>query len=69
MTNQNYTNQELAEAHIFPSELSDEEKRIADEELKKLRFELLNQMSDSEKEFADSLRLIFQDEENSIKQQ
>ena len=58
-----YTDQELAEAYIFPSELSAEEKKIADAELKKLRFEQLYKMTDTQKRAADLLRLKFQIEE------
>jgi hypothetical protein len=63
MNYKNYTDQELAEAYIFPSELNEEEKKIADAELKKLRFERLYQMSDAQKQAADILRLKFQIEE------
>jgi hypothetical protein len=68
MENKIYTNQELAEAHIFPSELSKVEQEIADAELKKLRFEMLNQMSDSERLWGDLLRLKFQIEESLKKE-
>jgi hypothetical protein len=63
MNDKNYTDQELAEAYIFPSELSEEEKKIADAELKKLRFEQLYKMTDAQKRTADLLRLKFQIEE------
>jgi hypothetical protein len=61
MNYKNYTDQELAEAYIFPSELNEAEKKIADAELKKLRFEQLYQMTDAQKRAADLWLLKFQD--------
>lgn len=61
MNYNNYTDQELAEAYIFPSELSAEEKKVADAELKKLRFEQLYQMTDAQKRAADLWLLKLQD--------
>ena len=58
-----YTDKELAESHIFPSELSENEKKVSDAELKRLRFLRLSQMSNSQKLLADLLRLKFQIED------
>jgi hypothetical protein len=63
MNDKNYTDKELAEAYIFPSELNEVEKKAADAELKKLRFEQLYRMTDTQKRAADLLRLRFQIEE------
>jgi plasmid maintenance system antidote protein VapI len=65
MANNNivYTDQELAEAHIFQSDLTAEEKAKADIELKDLRMSRLKQLTDKQKLYADLLRLKFKMED------
>ncbi len=65
MANNNivYTDRELAEAHIFQSDLTAEEKAKADIELKDLRMSRLKQMIDKQKLYADLLRLKFKMED------
>ena len=54
-----YTEQELAEAHVFAHNLSPIEKQEADTEMKILRLQRLNAMSDNQKLQSDLLRLKF----------
>jgi hypothetical protein len=58
-----FTEQELAEAHIFAHNLSPIEKKEADEELKILRFERLRTLSVNQKLHSDLLRLKFEIED------
>jgi len=52
-----YTAEELAEAFVFPHGLSKEEKALADEKLRKLRFELLKNRKKEDKIYSDLVRL------------
>ena len=52
-----YTDEELAEAFVFPHGLSKEEKAVADEELRKLRFELLENQTEEERIFSALVRM------------
>jgi plasmid maintenance system antidote protein VapI len=54
-----YTEQELAEAHIFAHDLSPIEKTEADKEMTLLRLQRLAAMSDNQKLQSDLLRLKF----------
>jgi plasmid maintenance system antidote protein VapI len=54
-----YTEQELAEAHVFVHDLSPIEKTEADKEMKMLRLQRLATMSDNQKLQSDLLRLKF----------
>lgn len=45
----NYTDEELADAHIFPHGLTDEELKVVDEEMRILRLQHLLQMTEEEK--------------------
>jgi plasmid maintenance system antidote protein VapI len=54
-----YSEQELAEAHIFAHDLSPVEKTEADKEMKILRLQRLATMSDNQKLQSDVLRLKF----------
>lgn len=56
---QAYTSKELAEAFIFPHDLSKTEVIVADKELKQLRFQLLQQQTETERIFAGLVRLRF----------
>lgn len=55
--------QEMAEAIVFPHELTPDEKVAADAEIKRLRMSRLGQMSDTQQIYAELLRLKFQVEE------
>jgi plasmid maintenance system antidote protein VapI len=59
----NFTDKELAEAHIFTHNLTVDEKKDADSELKMLRLQRLEKMSDLQKMQSDLLRLKFQIED------
>ncbi len=63
-----YTEQELAEAHVFAHNLSPIEKIEADKEMKMLRLQRLAAMSDNQKLHSDLLRLKFL-MEDSIQQE
>jgi plasmid maintenance system antidote protein VapI len=54
-----YTEQELAEAHVFAHDLTPVEKQEADSEMKILRLQRLTTMSDNQKLQSDLLRLKF----------
>lgn len=43
-----YSDEEIAESFVFPSTMTDEEKKQADEEFRKLRFESLKNMSEEQ---------------------
>jgi plasmid maintenance system antidote protein VapI len=58
-----YTEQELAEAHVFAHDLSPIEKQEADSEMKILRLKRLVAMSDNQKLQSDLIRLKFLMEE------
>jgi plasmid maintenance system antidote protein VapI len=57
--NSTYSDQELAEAHVFAHNLSPIEKTEADKEMKILRLQRLAAMSDNQKLQSDLLRLKF----------
>ncbi len=61
--NDMFTEQELAEAHVFSHDLSSAEKKEADAELKKMRLQRLSAMSSNQKLKSDLLRLKFQIED------
>lgn len=54
-----YSEQELAEAHVFANDLSPVEKQEADKEMKILRLQRLATMADNQKLQSDLLRLKF----------
>ena len=54
-----YSEQELAEAHVFAHNLSPVEKQEADSEMKILRLQRLTAMSENQKLQSDLIRLIF----------
>lgn len=54
-----YSNEELAEAYIFPHDLSPEEKAQSDKELVAFRMELLRNMSEEQKTYSSALQLIY----------
>lgn len=55
-----YTPEELAEAFVFPHNLTKEEKAASDKELRKLRFELLENQTEEERIFSALVRLSIQ---------
>ena len=52
-----YTDEELAEAFVFPHDLTPEEKKAADEELRKIRFQRLHAATQQQRLMADLVRL------------
>jgi plasmid maintenance system antidote protein VapI len=54
---QEYTNEELAEAFVFPHGLSTSEKAEADEELQKYRFQRLREATEEQRLLADLVQL------------
>jgi DNA-binding XRE family transcriptional regulator len=60
----NYTDKELAEAHIFPTNLSVSERKDIDDEMKTLRLQRLALMSESQKLQGNLLGLKFQIEDS-----
>ena len=63
-----YTEQELAEAHIFAHNLSPIEKTEADKEMKRLRLQRLASMSDNQKLQSNLLRLKFLMEDSILQE-
>ena len=63
---QGYTDEEIADAHILPSGLTPEEKKIADEEFGKFRMERLANMTEEEKELSKRMQEKFKNEYGSI---
>lgn len=58
-----YTDKEIAESMMIPADLTEEEKKINDEELKNLRLERLASMTEAEKVYTDVVRLRFEMED------
>ena len=58
-----FSDEELADAYIFPNDLSPEDKAAADTELRVLRMQRLRQMTDQQRLLADLLRLKFEMED------
>lgn len=54
-----YTPQELAEAHIFPPDLSEDEIREADAEFSRLRMERLRKRTEEERHYARLMQLKY----------
>lgn len=54
-----YTDEEIAESMLIPADLTDEEKREAEEEIRAFRFKLLNERTVEQKIYSDLLRLKF----------
>jgi plasmid maintenance system antidote protein VapI len=61
--NINLTDQELVEAFVFPSDLSPDEQKSADAEMKDLRMQRLREMTESQRLLSDLLRLKFEMED------
>lgn len=56
---QKFTNEEIADAAIIPADLSEEEHRKAQEEMRVLRMKMLKETSEEERILADVMRLRF----------
>lgn len=54
-----YTAQELVESYVFPSEMTEEERKEAVAEMQKIRFEKLKNRTDEDRIMADLMRLRF----------
>lgn len=57
------SDQEIADAMMIPADLSAEERRKADEELRAFRFKLLSERTEEQRLYADLLRFRYQVEE------
>ncbi|MGB0931044.1 MAG: hypothetical protein ACPGVB_09730 [Chitinophagales bacterium] len=58
-----YTDEEIAESMMIPQDLTEEEQRKADEELKAFRFKLLREQTEQQRILSDIMRFRFQLEE------
>lgn len=63
-----YTDEEIADAMLIPADLTAEEKKKADEELRAFRFKLLHEMTEEQRIYSDLLRFRYQ-MESYIKQE
>lgn len=58
-----YTDEEIADFMLIPADLTEEEKRKADEEIRAFRFKLLRERTEEQRLFSDLMRFRFQMEE------
>ena len=58
-----YTDEEIAESMLIPQDLTKEEKKKADEEMRAFRFKMLRERTEDQRIFSDLMRLRFQMEE------
>lgn len=58
-----YSDEELAEAYVFPVDMMPEEEKKADAEVRALRMKMLSEMTEQDRVFSDLMRLRFQIEE------
>ena len=58
-----YKDEEIAESMLIPADLTEEEKRKADEEIKAFRFKLLRERTEEQRIFSDLMRFRFQIED------
>lgn len=54
-----YTDEEIADSMLIPQDLSNEEQKIANEELKAFRFKLLRERTEEQRIYSDLLRFKF----------
>lgn len=54
------TDEEIADSMLIPADLTPEEKKKADEELRAFRFKLLNEMTEEQRVYSDLLRFRYQ---------
>ncbi len=59
-----YSDEEIAESHLIPEDLTDEEKKAAHEEIRKYRFQRLREMTEQQRLLSDIMRLRFQIEKH-----
>lgn len=62
-----YTDEEIAESMLIPEDLSEDEQKKADDELRALRFKLLSERTEEQRVYSDLLRMRYQ-LENYIKE-
>ena len=55
-----YTDEEIAESMLIPADLTDEELRRAEEEIREFRFKLLSERTEDQRIFSDLMRFRFQ---------
>ncbi len=55
-----YTDEEIADSMLIPADLTEAEKKKADEELRVFRFKLLQEMTEEQRIYSDLLRLRYQ---------
>jgi hypothetical protein len=59
-----YTDEEIASSMLIPQDLSEEEQKKADEELRAFRFKLLSERTEEQRAHSDLLRMQYQLERN-----
>jgi hypothetical protein len=57
---QQYTDEEIAEGYMIPQQLTDEEQQASDAELRRVRFQLLNNRSEEQRMLSEVVRLRIQ---------
>lgn len=55
-----YTAEEIADSMLIPEDLTEEEQKKADEELRAFRFKLLSERTEEQRIYSDLLRLRYQ---------
>jgi len=55
-----YTDEEIADSMLIPEDLSEEEQKRADEELRTFRFKLLSERTEEQRVYSDLLRMRYQ---------
>lgn len=55
-----YTDEEIASSMLIPEDLSEEEQKKADEELRAFRFKLLSERTEEQRMYSDLLRMRYQ---------
>lgn len=55
-----YSDEEIADSMLIPADLTEEEKKKADEELRAFRFKLLSERTEEQRIYSDLLRLRYQ---------
>lgn len=55
-----YSDEEITDSMLIPADLTEGEKKMADEEIKKVRLEMLSSMTTQDQIFSDVMRLRFQ---------
>lgn len=55
-----YTDEEIADSMLIPADLTEEERKKADEELRAFRFKLLSERTEEQRVYSDLLRMRYQ---------